>query len=1744
MTNTLGKLALIFLIAHSWSSVQLPIVAANQLPATYTLVKTAGFLDPNIGYVNRVNAFNASAISAGSTHRSVIKVDRIKIDANRMPISEPEHIQTLTFHPTLVDFDVLCAPTYCYLVVVTSQTRKNIHLFSWQRTQFDLQTRRDSYARPYGVRLFRIQSSFYIAVAQEQMHLFPNRLSLDYEEPSRFVGSAILKFSKGKEKDMKYHQFIRLGFNPTHVEHITSVNEFNLNPITKARVHENHYIVFSSTSISPTATLSHAHAFLWSPLNDYFWPFRLPSNAQLEKLPGHRHQILRFPSPLDQVNISKTAIPTRHIDYNEPVEICFNQLQRLLVDRDLQARKLIQSSQSLWRSVGSRPTTSDDVAKNLADINARVIVNGNVIVRGSVIESPQITLVGKQTVPSGARQLSGLIDIHSPALVESKIKQAFYKLKYIRDKLSRSITANYMPTGPAVFNSNIRFFGNIQANRVIFRGRGIANSNVRINGIPFKQLEHELVSLVGSQEIGAKVIFRGDVMADTLEIHGQVNRAYFMRDAVDVTSKFVQVIEPSFGLPGSPGLEFFSVNTRDLILSHNATFNSIQLSDFITRDPRPQVVVGRKSFNSLHLGQLQLDNVHVPINGFNISRLASNTIRLQGPSFQTISSNHVTFTRPIYVGKLIVNSFVNQHINVSALIHDSVKTSDIGLQQIFGFKNFLSPLRINHLTTEGSINGVQVHQIFNLNPTPPLPDYHRYFNSSAPLPVAPVTGNYFFDSRVTVRGNVIANLVNDVDIERQAVRRGPRGSIGPLQVVFGNKIFFRPVRITKAVELVDPREPAPQFAGLNRSLIYPLINGLDLKHISNTINGLMRNPPVINVDTLEIEGNLNLRTSNYGTNQSGAATLGRYAECPLDIFKSNVVLHGSEEQSITVPIQVGHLRARSVIMEPRGFNLLSFPDDFVLRSNPSVPAFGPTAPLESIYGHKTFDHLVISFPKYAPSFESGLDPAPRLAYNSPGVVFGSDSSINRIAYSEIQTFIDNERERNSTGETVIQALRVYGNIYARRINGHHWPDDIILKSVGTSVGRYPPNADVHRRIYSPLIFADSSRLEVAGQLVLRGPIQLNGRLNGVNLTEFSAQSVTYGDKDLLSIRRPLRNKIFAGGITVTGEFRSQGLIDGVSFDEMKQRVVTVTAKPGQRVHLLAAKSFLSDVTFTAPINMMYLNDLAVGQHLSRIMFYDDPTGHGKFIQVFGKKTVTGALRINKSLYVIGLVNGINFVELQARAISLAPLIDSLKFNKTLTIEGNVYMDNLIIDENNGVIDGVRLTNLLPIESVGKNELVITAPLVTRQNLTSQPGYQLNVTGLIHDCHISCSLQRPQVLSQPIKPTLHQALLPTQVYDLSPSAPPSQQFAPILPRSIQYMGKNVTSMKTTPPYTIPMPAYTSPPPIRSHKRAADLVSIDQRLALRNLALRRPTSIEFEFRQPKLSRVELPTSQSFLVQSQLSTLRQQIVSINIISSVSTSGYVLGFIESGSHDTRSLILPEQGDPHAGHYIAQESFLQLDQVDFRFVPTSPFHLSVGVSTLPSRANVTVVNMAVGGGPFQQLSVLPVDSPNSALFLESTNKHANLFLLISQDLRTTIGTSASPLCPHKPQVNPTYPSITYPSVSNAINGVHVYLFYALQNSSHLDSAYFDLYQTIDLPGIDGFDSFTYRESSYVLAISRVFGRIHLLILRGYSGFQIVSSVDVPELENARVVYTADGRPAIIIALTSGYYKVLESVIV
>lgn len=1719
---------------------------AQQRPQ-FSQVKVATFIDPNTRFLYRIISNNVTVMTAESTYRSNIKIYRVKQNAAGIPrFNDLESIQTINFHPSLVDYDISCAPDHCYLVAVTSRSRGNVELYSWKRTQFDRLEKRDSFARPHAVKLLRIHRNFYIVIAQDQLHLSSLRLSNEDEEPTRFLGCAILKFARGDEKAIRYHQFIKLPFTPLHVTHSISINPNNIS--RSGRPSEDHYLIFSTEkNWETTGSSGLVSSFLYSQLNDHFWPYKLPRNITLTRKPGYSKVILNFPGePLPRPNIS---YPYQQKGQYQPVESCFSQLQNLLAGREIQSRKLIESSRSLWRTQDRYMAPN-----NMTTIRARVVVNGSVIVRGSMIESPQISLIGGQFLQPPA-QLYQLIDAHSPAIVENRLKLAKIRLAHIRNKLDRAVTSNTVPGVPVRFDGKIRFYDNIQASQVTFGRQGVTNSDVRFNGLPFHQLEKELVSLQGAQDIGAKVTFLGDVVADLLEIHGEINEErYRLIDAIDITSKRVQIIEngPANIIPGQygvqPPLRFASIGAQELVMGYNSTFNDITLVDFITKDSRDQLITGRKSFKRLNIQKLDLGSPSVLLNGYNISRLASNAIRigdLSGKTYQSLFQESL-FTKPIRARRLVVNNLINKRINLTSIIVDSVKINDASIQQISGFKHFMGGVKINRLTTDGSINGVRINQVFNLNPLPPRPDFGGYANPNVSTITPLVTGQFIFNAPVEILGNLNTHLINNVDITRRAIRRVPlseahyyanRSNFAP-QLVSGHKTFMRPLRVIDRIKLLDQQQLSTIPDNYSKS--YPLINGYDFRHITAGIKRQQQNPSLIYIDNLDVEGNfvLDTRANNF----TGPTTIGNHTYCPLEFIRNKLVLAGQHEQVIDTPIRLNTLRARAAFFQPGALNQWSFPDDFVLKSGVNSRGGDPSNQhIEPVYGHKSFEHIVIVPPHHASGHNQHKSGQPHRIL-APGAIFGPRANINNISYSELQTFVSQERLRNSTGEIILNTLIVHGNIKARRVNGNLWPEDILLKSISSN-GGYNPTPHLHRRIYSPLVFLNSSYLQVENQLVLRGPVQLDGRLNGVNLTEFSHHSVTYGDKELLSLGRPIRNKVFLGGLTVTGEMRSQGLIDGVNVDEMKARVVTI-ANNGKPLPIFSHKLFMSDVEFHAPINMTFLGDLPVDEYLKRIRF----APFGDMIIIPYKKSISGALRINKELAVQGLINKIDFPDLKAKAIPLSPVIDELKFNKTLTIEGDVFMDNLLIDEKNGIIDGVKLTNLLPIDSSGQNELVINGPLLTRYNGTY--GNMVRLSGLLSDCEVTCDLlpikeNRSRLVTsgndmRQLAPISYHDLQPmSQMASQRPVYPVSQphyaQPSTYAPRPIIYNGRNVSFMRTPPPYV----SYTTVTP-RYPTRQVRTIDSQVQKSIKSLAARPPTAIVYETFEPKRKLVKYGQAQ--MVADQLNLLRAQIVTLNIDRQSYHNNLVIGFVEVALNDLASWQLPEQQMPNNDHIPGQKNFLPLDQIDYPFRPTS-YHLNVGVYT-GYQTNMTTVFASLGGNSSRPLPPLPIESPNSAKFFIADR--GALFLLISQDYNLIQDKQRRAQCPAQDIVQTTSSLMSYSTSDpyTIVEGVHVYIFHAIENSSSFNSAFFDLYQTIDLPAIDSFETFRYQGSSYALAVSRPAQKMYLLLLRGYTGFQLVSYINAPLLDYIRVVYTADKRPALIIYQTNGMHRLMESVLI
>lgn len=1666
MTNKLRLLPVVFLCFLFTLTTSIVAARGNQ----YAIIKEAFFNDPNTYYQYRVAAFNTTLMTTGSTYRSGIRVSRVKLDEKTLkPTGRSEVIQTINYHPSLVDFDLNCQQKHCYLVTISSRSKQNLRLYGWRRTQFDELADRDTFARPHSVRIFRIRSDFYVAVAQDQLHLASVKLSLEepLEEP-RFVGCAILKFKRGNERNIRYHQFIKLPFNPLYAHHFVSDNSYVEETPKSSIPIRSHFLVFSTRSNWTEPSSGQAYSFIWSALDNYFWPYRLPKTIKIEQtIPGSLHRVISIPKELPPVNLSRTQ-PNIHY---EPVESCFHQLQSELARREDRSQRLIEYGRTLWQSSLSQSHRYHD-STPMTKVAARVYVHGNVTVKGPFLNAPQLSLVGYQQ-----QNVTSVVGLHSPMNVDNILAQASIKLRMIRAKISKAV---YIDT-PSTFKSYIRFFGLLSAGRVSFDPvADISNSDVRINGIPFNQLQHELVSLKGSQTIPSKVVFSGNVVADLLEIHGVVNAKYLIKDAVDITSSKVQVIDLLNARAKMPyqttgTLEFYSVESPELNMDQNSTINGILIDDIITRDGRTQVIVGNKWITQLSMSKLSLASPDISLNAFNISQIASNTIRLRGARYQQLFGKN-SFSRPVTANKLFIHNNINRYINVTSLIHDSIKSADSRPQYVFGHKRFLSGLTMNNLDAHGSINGINPKKVFNVNPISNMndPELNR------------LEGNYKFDTPVECLGNLNVRTLNEVDIFSRAIRRGTNFGV---RSVRGRKIFRKPVTVINNVRL---------FAPNNLTIPYPLINNIDVRVIKRGLDKQMQSPRKVYIDHLVVRGNLDLDLTNGSHLRS---TLGAHNFCPLGAIRSRFILESGEDQLITNPMRIDSLRASSVYIDPSGLNGASLPGDFVLRSNP----YGVVEP---IYGTKTFAELVMTTP-----YKSRTSPHRYVApgYQPPwsssfGVTFGHNSSINSVTQADLHAFVTYERQRNSTGEKLLQTLHVHGDIWVNRINGYLWPDDILLKSMASRLGSVS-TPYMHKRIYSPLIFMEPHSLQVDNQLVLRGPIHLRGRLNGVNLTDFTHQSVTYGDKDLLSGGRAIRNKYFAGGLTVRNELKAQGLIDGVNIEDMKRRVIT-TRPTGKELQVLAPKMFMSDVNFLSPIHMNYLNEVPIDNFLRRIKI-----GPDNVIRLSGKKTISGALRINKILEVQGLINGKDFLNITAHAIPLNSG-EHLVFNKTLTVEGDVFMDNLIINEKDGIIDGVKLVDLLPVDPSSKNEIVLSNPKFVYDPVN----HHMTVDSIIQECQVSCSLVEQPLLSR-----------------ASPSRILSQTNGYSMSRPIQFNRTAVSHKSSTAPYATIYPVQEP----RLHRRSA-LTAANQHGFKHPLISRKPIGIQYEL-APSMKK-HSHSNKNPLISNQLEHLRYHIVALNLIRPSSLNKYVMGFIDSDSNNVATHRLKEEDALHTDHPFNMPSFLQLDQIDFPFRPTT-YHMSVGVLTGQTGINTTSVYSSIGGGPPRQLSTLPVGYPNSAMFFKLPQQNG-LALIISEDY--SVSDRYGSKCPvHIELTHFVSRCDMYSSQPQQDQGgIHVYMFHALFNSSNLQQAYFDLYQTIDIPAIDSFEHFEYNDAAYVLAVSRAFNRIYLLLLRGYSGFQVVSHIDAPLLDRVKVVESSEGAPAIIVYQTDGLHRLMESVVI
>lgn len=1518
-------------------------------------------------------------------------------------IENSEHpIQTLKA-ANVVDFDLLCNKAanqyivtnfnnlyphhiekdFCYLVLALNNTIRNIELYAWRRTQFDLIDSKDSYGIPRSITIFQHDAgNIFVAVAQFSSFQLSNSIG------GGFIGSPVFRIANNR---LNYYQYIKgsrppLPSDTSHVEYDAKSRFLRFNRDLR---------------------------YTFSEADKLFWLFSEPSSSFGE---------------------------------------CMNKLDNILTSREILANKLLKEADRIQR-IGS------------PDLNepTKVVVKGNVIVRGELIDASNDVFIG-----------------NLPLHFDSHMRNAANLLAHVKQKLSKAVLAD---AEQQTIQSRVRFFGPIFSKQVIFRN-DITNSDVKLNGIPFHHLERNLVSLRNSQVLGPKVIFKGQVFADTLELHALINDRYLLRDAVDILSRQTQVIDlasissfiPNVNTTRSQiALEFASISTPALIMNSNSTFNFIKPSEFVTPKNGVQRIRGRKSFRSITTRELTLTSSNVFLNGYNISHIIDNSIKLY-PRNKHYSSGRqqqiyapVTFARPVNVNRLIVNNLINRSINMTSLIRDSVKTNEPGLQIITGFKHFLNGLHVDTLRTEGFINDVPVNDILSLNRNPSTNFVGNDSYSSPKI----IRGDLNFLNVVNIIGDLEAPIINGVDIPRHAVRRFTQNDANfssPIQIISGRKTFTQPLRVLKSVELVDNQKM--RNLKIERSVDYPLINGIDVRRISDALEEQRTNPSTIFIETLEVEGNLNLATK-YGNFTQGQISIGNITNCPIEEINKRLLHRGAEDQIISGNLKVDHIRARTVSVGPGGLNGLSVPEDFILRSLPTTLTnsdanYNNLGSLQTqhIFGPKTFENLVIVSPFEIHRNQISLSQNAR--YQDPliqmqarsfphnTVTFGPYSQINGVGVHEIQALINLEQNRSTSGQMRIKNLDVYGNIFAKRINGYRWPEDILLRNEQNIV---------RRRIYSNLVFGPGSRLVVNNHLTLKGPIQMNGLLNNVNLTNFMSQAVTLGDKDLLTGRRPLRNKEFAGGITVTQEIQSQGLIQGVDFDDLRRRVVTVDGQINgfQDIIITSPKIFMSDVRFMSSLGISMLNDIPLEPYLSKISrLYSVRPVDGQYkVEINNRKTVSGVCKFNRNLTVDGLINGINFVDLERQAISLSPGIDRLKFNKTVTIEGDVYANNLKLSPNS-TIDGVLVGNLATVPSTTKQPLPYQIPVPVPNLAQQQPHHeQLVFSPIVGQQQYMQHLQQQQ-----------------------------PQYPFIIHRYVQQ----------------PMPL----------PQALEQTSIPHN-GISYLPQAPISSIMYESVEQNLPHVSTSPSR---FHGSLNRLRDELIHFNvnrtlyyniIVGFVEEPDIALGIRKPLSHNqhARSLMLDNNNRPallyhrEDSSHIANpfgallQNFKSFDSVTLKFPHRRwELHVGVGPSARGGR-NITSVWSTNQGETPRRLTVLPVEGPRAAIFVKSADLKA-LVLLVAQGTNA-YHTNNGNSCPRYGAEYDIEPA-----------SLHVYQLIVRSNSSEPNSAYFELFQTVDLPPVDVMKRFSHGGSDYIVCLSREVGKVYLLIMRGYVGFQVVSYVDAP----------------------------------
>ncbi|XP_065071330.1 uncharacterized protein LOC135696002 isoform X2 [Rhopilema esculentum] len=892
---------------------------------------------------------------------------------------------------------------------------------------------------------------------------------------------------------------------------------------------------------------------------------------------------------VDGVNLTELDLDAVRMDKQETIKGKKRVFGSVTVNGNVETH----STTNGYRLQDDIMTTSTDQIINVKKTFNNVIINGDIITSSTIdginLSTEAVTKSGDQTI-TGTKTFANDVVVNGNITVNGTVDGVDIS------EMSKNIVKT---TGENVITAPKTFLG-----RVIVRDLSVLG---KINNVNLKELRESIWTVDGNQTVTAPMTFENVQVTADLDVNGTVNGVRIPEDLIKLTQP--QVIEkelifedtmninggiffgPSSTLNGENFPKFMQsvvLNGTDQVISgkkkiENNLFvenglvvdgkiNGYQVpDDFVTLNTA-QNISGKKTFvdgitvnSSLMAGII---NITGTVNGVDVSKLEANAV-YKGKN-ETISgtvrlTGNVSSSQSVTVGKLI------DGVNITELMETAVRLSKP--QNISGNKIFVNDVEFDKpITTPGLINNINLTAIDD--------------NSMKKTGDQRVTGKKVFEKTVFIQRNLVNGTINGVNLEefeRQVVTK--QGS----EVIIGDLEFLS--NVTCEMLSVEGK-----FDGLNLNDLMltfgdQIIHGNkvfqgDVTVRKNvTVGGLINGVNLTKLDSemMRITGNQNV-----------------WGEL---VFKNGFHANGSIHVSGFVNgVDISELSARAVRLDGLGI----------------------------INGKKTFMQNV----------------------DVHGSVDFKDR-VNSLNMTNLFTDVmSKSKDQVITGRKVFaseKGIRVTGGLVAEDIGVGGLVDGVNVTALDQQAVKLSDDQD----LFGEYLFLNRTNFNDG--------IQVNGLLNGINIS--SDVMLTRGDQKITGTKS-FKELVVNGSIEITGK------IDGVDVSEFADSRVTLSTN--QTIH--GQLTFASNVTVKGDV-ILPENGTVNGLDVSEEIL----TTNGPLI-ISGDKTFTKDVEVQGDLNVTGLVAGYDIIKLNERIMYVdqsKELTGTNTFEKDLEIRGNLRVDGYV-----------------------------------------------------------------------------------------------------------------------------------------------------------------------------------------------------------------------------------------------------------------------------------------------------------------------------------------------------------------------------------------------------------------------------------------------------------------------------------